>query len=697
MSKSYHIFIWKKAPFLRLLIPLLAGIITEFYLQIHASQLLVIAVVIFCFLVVFSFLPTSFQFRFKPLQGLLLSLLLLLLGSFLTWNKDVRNHSHWFGHFTNPRSLIVATISEPPQEKAKSFKAVAIVNKVLKNDSLHRTQGKILLYFQKSERSQNLKYGDRVVVNKVLSPIFNSGNPAAFDYQQYCAFRQIYRQAYVKENQWQKLAGKNENVTRKILFSIREKIVSVLQNYLGNDDESSIAKALLIGYKIDLDKDLVQAYSNAGVVHIIAISGLHIGIIYAILLWIFLKLPITKKSKLLRLIFILSGLWFFVFITGASPSASRAGIMFSFILIGSAFDKSGSVYNSIAASAFLLLCFDPNLLWNVGFQLSYLAVIGIVTSFKHISNWFFFKNKWIEKAWQLCAVSLSAQLFTFPLALYYFHQFPFLFLLSNIIAIPLASVALIGCLILIIVSAFPLVAIYFSKLVFAVIWSLNHYILWVDSIPYSRWSGISISTLETFLLYGLIIFFLIAFIKKNKRSFAFALAFSLALVVSKSLDKWQQFQQKKIIVYNIPKHKAVEFIGGKKFLLETDNKFNQDILYDYDIKPAHIAFAVNEKSNNLSHLFAKNHFYQFYNSKFLMIDSSFHKIVAPQKIKLNYILISQNPIINLADLVKTFDCDNFIFDASNFPWNIQRWKKECEDLHLHFHSVQENGAFVINL
>jgi competence protein ComEC len=698
MSKSYRIFIWKKAPFLRLLIPLLAGIILEFYLNISASPLLLVAGASACLLISFSFLPMSIQFRFKPVQGIILSFLLLLLGSLLTWNKDARNHTDWYGHFTSSKSVIVATIIEPPQEKAKSFKAIAIANKVLNNDSLQTTQGKFLLYFQKSEGAQKLKYGDRVLVNKVLSPISNSGNPAVFDYRQYCTFQQIFNQVYLKENEWQKLPGKSKSLIKGILFSIREKIVSVLQNFLGNNNESSISEALLIGYKIDLDKDLVQAYSNAGVVHIIAISGLHIGIIYAILLWIFSRLPVAKKSKIFRLIFILSGLWFFVFVTGASASASRAGIMFSFIIIGNVFDKSGSVYNSIAASAFLLLCFDPYLLWNVGFELSYLAVIGIVTTFKYISKWIYFKNKWLEKLWQLSAVSLSAQLFTFPLALYYFHQFPFLFLLSNIIAIPLSSLALVGCLILIAVSLFPFVALYFSKLLFGVIWLLNHYILWIDSIPYSRWIDISISTFETFLLYGLIIALLFAFIKRNKKSLAFSLVFLLALAVSNTMKEWQHFQQKKIIVYNIPKHKAVEFIDRKSFLLKTDNELEQEnLLYDYNIKPANVAFAANERANNLSHLFSKNGFYQFYGSKLLMIDSSYHNYYSAEKIRLDCIVISQNPKIKIAEIAKTFDCNNFIFDASNFSWNIQRWKKECEDLHLHFHSVPEKGAFVVNL
>ncbi len=389
---------------------------------------------------------------------------------------------------------------------------------------------------------------------------------------------------------------KNKNVWHSFIFSIRQKVISILDKYLGKNDESSIAKALLIGYKVDLDKDLLQAYSDAGVVHIIAISGLHIGIIYAILLWLFSILPFTKKSKPLRLFLILSGLWLFVLLTGASPSAVRAAIMFSFIIIGNAFNRTGSVYNSIAASAFLLLCYNPYFLWDVGFQLSYLAVLGIVIAYKPISNWFYFHNKLLQKGWQLCAVSLSAQLFTFPLCLYYFHQLPLLFLLSNLIAIPLASLALCSSLILIAISFLPPLALFFSKSVYALIWLLNHFILKFDSIPYSLWSGISISEFETFLLYLIITTVVFAFIRKNKTAVKYAIAFLFCFASFKTYKEWKLFHQKKIIVYNIPRHKAVEFIDRNNFFFEGDSEVTTDkLLNNYNLKPVRLAFQLRDE------------------------------------------------------------------------------------------------------
>ena len=167
---------------------------------------------------------------------------------------------------------------------------------------------------------------------------------------------------------------------------------------------------------------------------------------------------------------------------------------------------------------------------------------------------------------------------------------------------------------------------------------------------------------------------------------------------SKLLKNGQLYRQKKIIVYNIPKHKAVEFIERNNFFLAADSEvINDKSLNNYNLKPVQTAFQLKEAPSKLNQLFSKNNFYQFYNTRILMIDSSFKIYKSDKKVKLNYILISKNPKIKIADIAENFDCKNYIFDASNPPWKIEQWKKECEELHLHFHSVPEQGAFVINL
>jgi competence protein ComEC len=698
MRKYYQIPVWKKAPFLRLLIPVITGILFQFYLGVALSSLFFSGICFAILLLAFFFLPEVMRFRLRTLQGILLFFLLVLSGAAMVWKQDARNHNDWYGKYDTQNHLIVATIAEPLQEKAKSYKAIVSADAIIENGKELKTSGKFLAYFSKDSTSKKLKYGDRVIVNKSLSPIFNSGNPAAFNYQQYCAFRQLYHQVFLNQTDWILLPSKNINHWQALIFNVRGKIVETLDRYLGKNEESSIAKALLIGYNVDLDKDLVQAYSNAGVVHIIAISGLHIGIVYAILFWIFSAMPVAKKSKRLRLLFTLSGLWFFTFITVASPSEVRATLMFYIILIGSAIDKKGSVYNSLSASAFFLLIYNPFFLWDVGFELSYLAVAGIVIAQKPILNWLYFKNKCLQRGWQLIAVSLSAQLFTFPLCLYYFHQFPLLFLFANLIAIPVSSVILGGCIILIGIAFIPVAAFYFAKIIFVLIWFLNHTVLFFDSIPYTLWSGISISTAETFLLYAFIACFVFSFKQKNKKIFQSGVAFFLCFLVSKTAREWNLYQQKKIIVYNIPRHNAIEFIDRNNYFYSGDEEvIHNKLLYDYNIKPAHTAFQLKNFPAQTPGLFFKDHFFQFYDTRILCIDSSFHTFQPYEKTDLNYILISKNPEIKIEEITKLFHCNHFIFDASNSAWKIRAWKKECEELHLHFHSVSEQGAYVINL
>jgi competence protein ComEC len=261
---------------------------------------------------------------------------------------------------------------------------------------------------------------------------------------------------------------------------------------------------LLIGYTNDLDKDLVQMYSNTGVVHIIAISGMHLGLIYLILGWILSKIPGVQKSAILQYILILSCLWIFSLLTGAGASVIRAAVMFSFILTGKTFSKASSIYNSLAAAAFVMLLYNPFYLWDVGFQLSYLAVIGILVFQKPIYHLIYIKHPWIDKIWELSAVSMAAQLLTFPICIYYFHQFPNLFLISNLVAVPLSSIILFAEIILLALAWMPWVANYIGKLTGLLIQWMNNFISWINDTGIAVWGGLSISIQATLLLYGLL-------------------------------------------------------------------------------------------------------------------------------------------------------------------------------------------------
>ncbi|MDQ2862791.1 MAG: ComEC family competence protein [Bacteroidota bacterium] len=698
MAKAYHINIWKKAPFLRLLLPVIAGIILEFYFRLQLNFIISLAAACVLTYIIFYLLPLVHRFKLQAVGGIIITIFMVNAGCFILWQKDIRNHSNWYGNFYNNTSYIIATITEPPIEKNKSFKVIADVARIVQKDTAYNTTGKLLLYFAKDSFPANIGYGSKLIIKKQIQEIKNSGNPAAFNYARYCAFRQIFHQAYLKRNNWILLDSNRANGFRNIIFSTQKFVVGTLNKYINGNDESALAKALLIGYKIDLDKDLVQAYSNVGVVHLIAISGLHLALIYALLLWIISKIPYLKKSKIGQLIVILLCLWFFALLTGASASVLRSAVMFTFIAAGNAFNKKASIYNSLCASALLLLCYDPFMLWDVGFQLSYCAVLGIVVAQKYIGNWFYFKNKIARWTWQLASVSLAAQLFTLPICLFYFHQLPLLFLLSNLIAIPLSTLIPWGCLALIFIPPVHIVALYLGKLITVIIWLLNHSVLFINALPFSLWDGISFSVAETVLLYFVIIFFLYWLLRKDRLAFKFALGTTLLFVTVISFKKWEYSTQKKMIVYDVPAHKAIDFISGNSYQFVGDSDLaTNGLLQNFHLKPGRISLMLNKRSEDTNILYHKGNFYQFYNKKIAIIDTAIIYQPSAKKINVDYIIISKNPKLYISSLVAVFNCSVYIFDSSNPMWKIDKWKKDCEDLHLRFHSVPEQGAFITDL
>lgn len=694
MSKYFSVYIWKKAPFFRLLISLITGIVIGYYLPMKIdSWAIITAIFIICFLL-FRFSSETFRFRFRFVQGIIIKAFFVMLGIGLVWLQDVRHHQSWYGNKLSDSDILTVRLLEPPQTKLKSVKVLAQIISVEKMDSSIPASGKVLLYFSKDSVLPSLNYGEVIIIKNKLSPITNSGNPGAFNYQRYLEFQQIYHQAFLKSGEYKKTHYSDKNKFWEWVFASRNYVLEVLNQFIPKEQESSLANALVIGYRADLDKDLIQAYSNAGVVHLIAISGLHLAVIYGLLLWLTLKIPYLKSSPIIRGFVILFCLWFFSFLTGSPPSVMRAATMFSFISIGTLFQKHGSIYNSLSVSAFLLLCFNPFLLWDVGFQLSYLAVLGIVVCQRPIYNLFYFKNKIPDYLWAMASVSIAAQIFTVPVCFYYFHQLPILFLLANMIAIPLSTVALWMCILLIAVSPIPFVATIVGYIAWVFLWLMNHSVLLINQLPFVTWNKISISVWNTFLLYIIFAFILLWLFKKHRISFQLALACIIIFFGSVAFGKWNAAQQKKIIVYHIPTHQAVDFISGNEYFMVSDSALLQNNqLQNYNVWPARIMLAANYTAHKPIVSQTQQGFYEFYKKRIVIIDTAIKFEPLIKRIPVDYLIISRNPKIKINDLNKIFEVGIYIFDGSNGMWRIGEWKKECEDLHLRYHSTSESGAF----
>jgi competence protein ComEC len=372
--------------------------------------------------------------------------------------------------------------------------------------------------------------------------------------------------------------------------------------------------------------------------------------------------------------------------------------MFTVIVTGKYYFKQSSVYNSLAASAFILLCYNPYYLWDVGFQLSYLAVIGIVALQQPLFKSLYIKNTWLQKIWQMMSVTIAAQIAAFPICIYYFHQFPNFFLFTNLLVIPLSTIILFGEILLVAVAAIIPLATYLGIAITWLIHLMNRIILFFSSFLFSVMDNIYANVFTTWLLYGAVTFFCAWLFNKNKRLLRigiFCLAGFAALHVYENIHLQQQ---KKMVIYNVSKQRAVDFIVAGKYVFEGDSILKEDgLLKNFHLKPARIAMQVTHLETQLPALKNKNFYWQFYNKKMVFIDSLLLFEPRDSILPVDVLLISHNASVKIKDVLKAIKPAVVVFDGSNSLWKIDGWKKECEELLLRSHSVAEQGAFVMEV
>lgn len=434
--------------------------------------------------------------------------------------------------------------------------------------------------------------------------------------------------------------------------------------------------------------------------HVLSVSGLHVAIVYIVFSWLLFFLDKVKHGNIIKATLLILFLWFYAALTGLSPSVLRSAAMFSFIVVAKAFNRHTNIYNTLAASAFLLLIIDPYLIMDVGFQLSYLAVIGIVFIQPKIYDWFDIDNRILDEVWKITTVSIAAQIATFPLGLLYFHQFPNYFLLSNFIVIPVSTLIIYTGIALFVFAKISVAAIYLAMGFNCCVWFLNASVKTMEQWPCALLKGISITGFETALIYLLIILFFYYFNKQKFNYLAGAFCITITILCSQIIEQHQQFEQKKLIVYNIPKTNAIDFIDAKSNVLLTNKTFatNERGLL-FHVKHNWWDLGINDTkiisdSIQTKNLWIKNNVIRFYDKRIIIVDKN--KLFS-ETLPVDFLVISHNPPIHISDLLKKYHPNKIIFDSSNYNYRITKWKKECAMIHQPYYSVQDEGALVVNL
>jgi competence protein ComEC len=691
---------WNQYPLLRVLIPLIAGVLTNWYagfIQYSWIWLLLS----FFMLLIWVFKPQSFNnYKFRFIGGGLTVVVFFLLGYVLTEFHQQQNNENHYSKYENISHFLVrmdAPFTATPKSQKTIGKVLAI--KTSSDSLLKAAHGKLLLYFKKSD-TLVLKYGDELIIGaKNLSPIKNMGNPNEFDYEAYLSRLQIYHQLYLIETDWLKTGKHSVNLILKWSYNVREQLIYLLQSFKFSDHNFAVASAILLGYDEYLDQDLRQLYAGSGAMHILCVSGLHVGIIFLIFNVILSPLNTRRSLKITKTLIIVVLIWFYALITGLSPSVFRAATMFSFISFGQIMDRKTSVYNSLSASAIVLIVYDPLVIFHIGFQLSYSAILGILLIQPLISSLWKVKNIILKYFWDLFAVSIAAQMGTFPLSIYYFHQFPNYFILTNLFVIPWSFLVLVSGFITLAIELLGLGAVIvfsYSKVILEfLLTTLNAGIDLIHQIPYSVSQALFFTAIDVWLIYLFIALFFASFLLKKIRYLYTGLICFAILMIWNGVIRTQAATKKteSLTIYHIPGNALAEFQKGNHSIIIMDSSLFEQGNYSRYISEHMLSKRIKKEET-----FILNS--EDYNQSILQLGSWKTFILGKKNLlpeetkKVDILWLRNNPKIKPQLVLDKIQTDIVVYDASNAYWKAEIWKSYCDSLDIAFHDIKKKGAYI---
>ncbi len=479
-------------------------------------------------------------------RGMLLYIVFVLAGIFNyylsnRYNKLPAGKMHYSG-------IVVSS----PVSKDRSTQLDCRIRSIGKDSHKTHLNEKVRIYLEPDTLCPLPKVGDTIFISGQLSEIKNPGNPGEFNYSRYMKHQGIHYSGYFKKIDYS--YGKNSGRLRIIRLStnIQKQLIACFERYNIHNNELAVLSALAAGNRSFLEQELRENYAAVGAMHILAVSGLHVGILYLLLTSLFGNRNQKRYYRLLRTLIILAVIWMYAFITGLSSSVLRAALMFSLFLIGKNLQRQINSYNILAASALLILIINPSELFKVGFQFSYLAVMGIIYFQPKLEKLIFIRNGIIDRIWQLLTVSIAAQLITFPLSLYYFHQFPVYFWLTNIIVIPLVWLIMASAVVFSILIPLTFLLPFIAGILNILLKTLNHAIAMIGELPFSTLTEIRFNTIHLIAFYLFLLFLMIIIIQGYYRYIPHLSCSLIIIILLADIISIRNLSDKKeLIIYNV--------------------------------------------------------------------------------------------------------------------------------------------------
>lgn len=686
-------------PFLILWLPFILGI----GLAINFPAVININLLIISFFVlslIFIVLNLSYArlglYKFRWVGGIFITCILFLSGFIsLVKNNELNNKLHFS---KTQAQYLVVKINNEPVLKNGWLRFTANVEETVNNSKRSPSAGTLILSLK--DNTSDLTYGDELLIPAKYNTVNQPFNPAEFNYKRYLANQNIYYQAFLFPKQYELLDVGKGNAIVGYSLQLRRNLIEKLKRNLRDTNAIAVASTLILGYKADLSSDVLQAYSKTGTVHVLSVSGAHVAVIYILLAFSLSFLNKFKYGKLLKAIIIISLIWYYSLLSGFSPAVCRAAVMISMVVIGKTYSRYINTLNILAISAFGLLLYNPLYIVDVGFQLSYLAVFGLIVFQPVVYNWLKFKNKWADKLWMACSVSIAAQVITFPLSAFYFHQFPVYFLVSNLFIIIPTMVIMYSGIIYLLLPQIPFVSKAVAFVLENSILLMNKFLTWIEHLPFASVSKIWLTTAEYLLLYAVIISLFYFLYDKRSWLLKLSLLCTLFLCISLSLKRINTSSTNNIAWLNLNKHKAIVFKNGNSAIILTDLK-DTDKTYHFSIQPyldscqvSNTRLLALNQNIKVPWLVKKDGLVQFLNTKMFLLNGQPTDESLSPKIKTDYIYVTGNPHTSLMAINNNFDYHLLIVDGSNNDAYVSRLKDEAEHKKMKYKILKRNISLI---
>lgn len=689
-------------PFVRVLLAFIPGILLSDWIPVSTSGLMVLLAVLFTLQLLqiknknLFELGSNWKSGFAPLLFIFISAIIICKINYKTDSKN---------HFTNiieynQTQICFAKVSGVCEQKEKSYKIPIELEALYLNNKWKPCFGKSIFYLKKSDQEKfSYSYGDQLIFLTRFNHLTSNHNPGEFDYASYLKMKGVECTAYSAEKP---LLVSHQTSLYSVAETCANNLKNLIYTHCTNKKIASFLVALLIGQKSEVDDEVMKGFSITGTLHVLSVSGLHTGLLF-IAFQTLLQLILGKeKRRALFTISLLILLWSYAFITGLSPSVTRAVMMFSLVIIGRYFNFKSNIYNSIAAAALMLLCINPYNLYQLSFLLSFLAVLGIVYLQEKIYQLFYFKNLLIDKIWLLCSVSIAAQLATLPLCLYSFSSFPSYFILANLIVIPLTTLILYLTLISVLFSMIPVINELLFYCLEILVQGLFSIIGFISELPVSTLS-ISIQFYECILLYGSFCILLLYFIHRKIKLLNFTLAILCFTFIFRLYHTLDKNQSQELIILADRNFTSIYYYSNQKNILISDSipdsrTIQQINLYALHQKRKNVSFGINKSDSVLlekHQVYYQNGFYQF--SNYLLFEPEKNTKIYPKtsRIKTDLLILNYYPKHNLDEILKKTQPKLVLLSLKLSNWYRNELRLKLEEKNIMCYDQQEKGAFKV--